>query len=257
MIHDLGGLFAVKLAAIGFVLLLLASERLAPAGAWRGGRARIGRNVAFWLGAAAISVAVAAPVSAWASGQSWPWRPSWWSGTPGLVLDIVLLDLWAYLWHRINHVVQPLWRFHQIHHRDEMLDVTSSGRNHPGELVIAALARAPLIALLAIPLPSILAYEAVALAAAGFHHTNLRMPARLERVLSWVVVTPSIHWMHHHALRADTDSNYAVVFSIWDRLMGSRSRNSRTADMPLGVEGAPERSLLALLAMPFRDQNRA
>lgn len=256
MIHDLGGLFALKLAAIGFVLLLLGCERLAPTGPWRGGWPRILRNGALWLGTAVIAVAFAAPVSAWASHQAWPWRPDWWSGTPGLLIDIVLLDLWAYLWHRISHIVQPLWRFHQIHHRDEMLDVTSARRNHPAELVIAAVARMPLIALLAIPIESIAIYEAIALAASGFHHTNLRIPARLERVISWFFVTPGIHWMHHHALRADTDSNYSVLFSVWDRVMFSRSRNVRTPDMPLGVEGAPERDLVPLLTMPFRDQRR-
>lgn len=256
MIHELGGLFALKLGAVGFALLLLGCERLAPCGPWNGGWPRIWRNVALWLGGALVAVAIAAPVSLWATHQSWPWRPEWWSGTPGLIFDIVLLDLWAYLWHRINHVVQPLWRFHQIHHRDAMLDVTTSGRNHPGELIIGAVARLPLIAVLAIPISSIAAYETIAIATAAFHHTNMRIPARLERALSWFIVTPSIHWMHHHALRADTDSNYSVIFSIWDRLFFSRSRNRRTPDMPLGVEGAPERGLAGLLTMPFRDQRR-
>jgi len=254
MIHEGWSIFAIKGAALAFAALLFLAERLRPAGPWQEGTPRLGRNVGLWIAVAVISVAIAAPVSAWAATQSWPWRPTWWSGVPGLLLDLAILDLWAYLWHRCNHRFQVLWRFHQVHHRDHMLDVTTSGRNHPGEVVIAAIARLPLIALMAVPLSSVAMYEALVIGAAAFHHTNLVIPKRLERVLSWFIVTPSIHWLHHHAIRADTDSNYASLFSVWDRLFGSRSRNRRTPGMPLGVEGIPERGLWRLLVMPFTAQ---
>src|SRR5690606_10835760 len=90
------------------------------------------------------------------------------------------------------------------------------------------------------------------LIAAIFHHSNLRLPPRLERALSRVVVTPSIHWVHHHARRADTDSNYATVLSVWDRLFASRSRTQRRPDMRIGVERQRERPLGELALQPFR-----
>jgi sterol desaturase/sphingolipid hydroxylase (fatty acid hydroxylase superfamily) len=78
------------------------------------------------------------------------------------------------------------------------------------------------------------------------------MAPRLERGLSWVVVTPSIHWVHHHRVRADTDSNYATVLSVWDRLFGSRNPRRRTPEMPIGIEGQRETRLARLLLRPFR-----
>jgi sterol desaturase/sphingolipid hydroxylase (fatty acid hydroxylase superfamily) len=77
------------------------------------------------------------------------------------------------------------------------------------------------------------------------------LPRRIEAVLSRVVVTPSIHWVHHHRVRRDTDSNYGTLFSFWDRLFASRSRTPRTPDMPIGVQGRDEASLPRLLALPF------
>ena len=93
-------------------------------------------------------------------------------------------------------------------------------------------------------------YSLLALAAI-FHHSNVRLPHWLERSLSRVIVTPSIHWVHHHAIRADTDSNYAAGLSLWDRLFGSRSATVRTASMPIGVEGRRDQDLARLVKRPF------
>ena len=84
-----------------------------------------------------------------------------------------------------------------------------------------------------------------------FQHSNLRIPRVLEKALSLIVVTPSIHWVHHHAVRADTDSNYANILSVWDRLFGSRSSTLRTPDMKIGVEHRPERTLFGLIRRPL------
>ena len=70
--------------------------------------------------------------------------------------------------------------------------------------------------------------------------------------MSFVVVTPSIHWVHHHAIRADTDSNYSTLLSVWDLLFASRSATQRSPDMPIGVEGGHDRGLVALVRRPFR-----
>ena len=88
--------------------------------------------------------------------------------------------------------------------------------------------------------------------AALFHHSNLRMPPAFERALSFVVVTPSLHWVHHHAMRSDTDSNYSTILSVWDRIFASKSPTARTPDMPIGVETLSDEPLTRLLARPFR-----
>jgi len=252
MIHDLDPLLSAKLAAGLVVLVLLGAERLAPAGPWRTGPARIGRNLALLCANALLSLAVVVPLTAWASGHGAGWRPDWWGGVAGLALDVLLLDCWLYIWHRANHRLPLLWRFHQVHHRDAMLDVTSAVRFHPGEVLLSAAVRVPVVMALAMPLESVVLFEALVLAATAFHHSNLALPRWPERILAWCIVTPSIHWVHHHARRCDTDSNYATVFSLWDRVLGSRSSNPRTSGMTIGVEGRSELPLANLVMLPFR-----
>jgi sterol desaturase/sphingolipid hydroxylase (fatty acid hydroxylase superfamily) len=213
---------------------------------------RLSRNAALWAGNTLLSLLVVVPASAWAATQALDWRPLWWSGAGGLVADLVLLDVLIYWWHRANHVVPLLWRFHAVHHLDRFLDTTSAVRFHAGEVLLSALARGAIIVLTAIPLASVLAFEALVLMAAIFHHSNLRLPPALEVALSRLVVTPSIHWVHHHRLRADTDSNYGTILSLWDRLFASRSSHARSPDMPIGVEAREEEAVLGLLAAPFR-----
>jgi sterol desaturase/sphingolipid hydroxylase (fatty acid hydroxylase superfamily) len=138
-----------------------------------------------------------------------------------------------------------------VHHLDRFLDTTSAVRFHFGEVVLSALARAGVVLALNIPFVSVLVFEAVVLFAAIFHHSNVRLPPTLEGTLARLVVTPSIHWVHHHRVRRDTDSNYGTLFSFWDELFGSRSATKRTAEMPIGVERRDEQPLLRLLARPF------
>jgi sterol desaturase/sphingolipid hydroxylase (fatty acid hydroxylase superfamily) len=104
---------------------------------------------------------------------------------------------------------------------------------------------------LGVPLMSVVVFETLLAFNTMFHHSDLRLPKRLERALSWVIVTPSIHWVHHHAIRRDTDSNYASLLSVWDRLFGSRSATVRTPEMPIGTQGLKDRGIAGLLARPF------
>jgi sterol desaturase/sphingolipid hydroxylase (fatty acid hydroxylase superfamily) len=275
MPEETGTLLATLIAAKGVIAgawfaLMFAGERLAPAaprpGAvaepWPGGLpmlraggwARLGRNLALWLVNTVLSPLVVLPLTVWAAetGLDLGLRPAWWSGWGGFAADLLLLDFLIYWWHRANHRVKFLWRFHAVHHLDGFLDTTSALRFHFGEVLLSALARAAVIAALGIPLASVLAFEALLLVATVFHHSNLKLPAPLERALAAVIVTPSIHWVHHHAVRRDTDANYATILSLWDPLFGSRSAMRRTPDMKIGVEGQGEESLAALLIRPFR-----
>jgi sterol desaturase/sphingolipid hydroxylase (fatty acid hydroxylase superfamily) len=163
-----------------------------------------------------------------------------------------MLDFLIYWWHRANHEWPLLWRFHEVHHLDRFLDSTTAIRFHFGEVLLSAGARAVVVLLLGFPFASIIAFESLLLCATIFHHSNLRLPAGFERSLSAVIITPGIHWVHHHAARADTDSNYGTLFSFWDRLFRTRSPTPRTPTMTIGVEGEGERALPALLLRPFR-----
>ncbi|MGB7206176.1 MAG: sterol desaturase family protein, partial [Anderseniella sp.] len=174
---------------------------------------RVLKNASLLLISAGLSPVVVVPLSAFASSHALGWRPDWLSGWQGLALDIIILDCWIYWWHRANHEVQFLWRFHEVHHLDEFLDASSAFRFHFGEVMLSAFVRAAVIWLLDIPLTSVIVFETCVLTMALFHHSNIALPEWLERPLSKVIVTPSIHWVHHHAIRADTDSNYSNICS--------------------------------------------
>jgi sterol desaturase/sphingolipid hydroxylase (fatty acid hydroxylase superfamily) len=238
------------IVVIAALALFLALERIIPVAKVIGGITRVLKNLTLAAVNAVLSWAIVVPVSVVATAHALDWRPEWWSGLAGLGLDILLLDCWIYWWHRANHVVPLLWRFHEVHHLDGFLDASSALRFHFGEVLLSSLARAGVILLLGVPLTSVVIYETLLALATIFHHSNVRLPPAAERILSYVIVTPSIHWVHHHAIRRDTDSNYSTVLSGWDRLFGSRSPTVRTPDMPIGVEGLEDRGLVELLKRP-------
>jgi sterol desaturase/sphingolipid hydroxylase (fatty acid hydroxylase superfamily) len=264
---DLPALLSLKSAlALGAFALFAAWERWRPADdrpllvrlgrATRAGLRRVARNLSLFGLNTLLSPLVVLPVTVWAASFEVGLRPAFWSGWTGLALDVLLLDLWIYGWHRLNHEWQPLWRFHEVHHLDETLDTTTAVRFHFGEVLLSALVRAGVIVLLDVPLASVVVFEGLVLAASLFHHSDARLPAGLERALGRVVVTPALHWVHHHALRADTDSNYGTIFSFWDPLFGSRSLTRRWRGMPIGVERLRDRPLPRLLLAPFAGRRR-
>lgn len=126
-----------------------------------------------------------------------------------------------YWLHRVFHFWPWLWRLHRIHHADTAVDLSTGFRNHPGEVLTTALARAGLAAALGLSVPALIAYEAAAFAAVMWSHANLRLPAPADRILRWLLVTPAMHHVHHSAARHETDSNYGELLSLWDRLFGT------------------------------------
>ncbi len=252
----LASLIAAKaIIVIGWFVLWLGIEQIwfvatAPAGktAWK----RWGRNAALFAGNTVLSPLLVLPVTLFAANHGLSWRPVPDNPYFALAIDLILLDLFIYFWHRANHEVPFLWRFHEVHHRDEHLDATTAVRFHFGEVALSALVRGSVIFLLGVPMSSVIVFEIVVLLAAIFQHSNARLPAQLERALSRVIITPSLHWVHHHAVRSDTDSTYGTFFSFWDRIFRSSSKTKRVPDMKIGVEGGQDFGLLALIVAPFR-----
>lgn len=134
---------------------------------------------------------------------------------------ILLLDAWMYIWHRLNHEIPFLWRFHRVHHSDPTMDVTTASRFHVGEIIISSLLRIPLIFLLGIHLEELLLYETIAFAVVQLHHADIGLPNTLDRMLRTVIVSPLMHKIHHSRWQPETDSNYGSLFSFWDRLARS------------------------------------
>ena len=218
--------------------------------------ARLWRNGALWLIVVFASPLIVVPIAGLGANQFLWARPAWMSSGLAasliLIVDIIILDIWTYWLHRSYHKIPVLWRFHEVHHRDEFLDTTSAVRFHLGEVVISSSLRLVIIAFIAAPVSSVLFFEILLLASALFHHSNISLPEAIERRLALFVVTPSIHWVHHHAVRADTDSNYASFLSCWDDVFASRSQTKRSKGMKIGVEGLEDESIFRLMFMPFR-----
>jgi sterol desaturase/sphingolipid hydroxylase (fatty acid hydroxylase superfamily) len=176
------------------------------------------------------------------------------------VAGFVLLDWSIYVWHRLNHRVPWLWRFHVVHHTDLDLDVSTAFRFHAGELLLSVGWRTLVIIALG-PTPGLLViYEVVTQSATAFHHSNWRLPPRLERRLGLVVVTPSMHGIHHSVVETETNANWSVIFAVWDRLhrtwRGEPSNERLTIGLPAWREPR-ELGAGSLLAMPFRRQRPA
>jgi sterol desaturase/sphingolipid hydroxylase (fatty acid hydroxylase superfamily) len=233
------------------LVVLMVLERVFPMVQVRSNLNRLIRNFSFAGINFLLGPLIVIPVTALAAGHALHWQPEWWSGWTGLALQLLILDCWIYFWHRVNHVVPFLWRFHEVHHLDETLDASSALRFHFGEVVLSSLVRAVFIIILGMPILTVVIFETLVTMAAIFHHSNIKLPDRVEKLLSLIIVTPSVHWVHHHALRSDTDANYSTILSIWDQLFGSVALGIRRPDMLIGVEGIKEQKLLRLILRPF------
>lgn len=140
------------------------------------------------------------------------------------LIGFIAFDLWMYGWHRANHALPWLWRFHRVHHSDPAVDATSALRFHVGEMVLSTILRLAVIPLLGMTLGDLVLYELCLEPVILFHHSNIALPERWDRWLRFLIVSPNMHRVHHSDLPMDTNSNYASIFSAWDRLGGTYRR---------------------------------
>lgn len=178
-----------------------------------------------------------------------------WPAWVELAVSVLVLDLIAlYSAHVLLHAVPALWRVHVVHHADEHVDVTTGTRHHPLDFLLREVFALMVVALLGMPLWVYLAYRALAVAFTYFTHANVRLPAKLERALNYVIVTPRMHRVHHHRERPWTDTNFGNLFSFWDRLFGTYARVDER-ELVYGVDcldGLPVEGLGAQLSLPWR-----
>jgi len=98
---------------------------------------------------------------------------------------------------------------------------------------------------------TVVVFETLVLIFTLFHHSNIALPSRFEGALSKAIITPAIHWVHHHAIRKDTDSNYGTIFSFWDPLFRTKSETQRFQNMKIGVENLKDTNFVRLMLAPF------
>jgi sterol desaturase/sphingolipid hydroxylase (fatty acid hydroxylase superfamily) len=142
------------------------------------------------------------------------------AGAFRFVVALVLLDGWMCVWHRANHTIPFLWRFHRMHHSDRHMDVTTATRFHLGEHVGSSVLKLGLIPLLGFEVWNLVVYDTLVIAVTQFHHADISL-GRWDRWLRWFIVMPDMHKIHHSDWRAETDSNYSTLLSVWDRLARS------------------------------------
>ena len=137
------------------------------------------------------------------------------------ILTILIIDLFSYCQHRVFHHYQILWRTHLVHHSDVNLDVSTNFRHHPFEHLLTYLIYALFIFLLKLPVLTVMIYGAIASVMQLWHHSNTKLPANVDSFLRRLIITPSLHKLHHSAFKEETNSNYGTLFSFWDRFFGT------------------------------------
>jgi sterol desaturase/sphingolipid hydroxylase (fatty acid hydroxylase superfamily) len=185
-----------------------------------------------------------------------------WPDWGEVVLAVVAFDLAIYLQHVMFHAVPLFWRLHMVHHADLDLDVTTGLRFHTFEILLSALIK--LAAVLVIgPAPvAVVIFEVLLNATSMFNHSNVRMPAWLDRPLRWIVVTPDMHRVHHSVIRPETNSNFGFNLPWWDRLLGTYRAQPRDghSSMTIGLTELRDEQqvdrLPSMLVLPFCGQEK-
>ena len=256
-------------SSVILLALLLAWESLVPfftyfAGHWRErvrhGLMNIVLGVLNALFTGLVFAALWLMTAQWAQTRefgllNWLSLPDW-ARLAGVFL---LFDAWMYWWHRLNHRVPFLWRFHRTHHSDPRMDVTTANRFHIGEIAISSVLRVPVIALLGLQLWELALYELAMFTIVQLHHANIALPPQLDRWLRGFIVTPFMHKVHHSRWQPETDSNYSSLFSFWDRLFRSFRLRDDPETLQFGLQeldGQENHTLTGLLATPLKRVKR-
>ena len=202
-----------------------------------------------WIGVLAGLATFAAgpsPVAGWT--EAWP-------GWLGFVLAIVALDATTYLSHVLSHSIEPLWRLHAVLHADPGLDVTTTVRHHPLEVVPTATALSVCAWVFGLTAAHVSAYAALAFVVQSIAHADLRLPHQAMRIAGLVFVTPDLHALHHSRHPSETNSNYGQLLSVWDQMFGTLLAEPRSEPITVGLEAytsARFGGLLGALMQPFR-----
>ncbi|MFN3783080.1 MAG: sterol desaturase family protein [Spirosomataceae bacterium] len=183
------------------------------------------------------------------------WLPEmslWLYGLIGLLsLDLI----GAYTVHWSEHKVKWMWKFHLIHHTDTHVDTTSANRHHPGESIFRFIFTTIGVLLIGTPMWIVFLYQSLSVVLSQFNHANISLPRWLDKGMSWLIVSPNMHKVHHHFQLPYTDSNYGNIFAIWDHIFGTY-RDLSPDKIVFGVDThmkQEENSRLAnLLQIPFQ-----
>jgi sterol desaturase/sphingolipid hydroxylase (fatty acid hydroxylase superfamily) len=166
----------------------------------------------------------------------------------------LLFDLWMYAWHWMNHKIPFLWKFHLVHHSDTEVSASTALRFHIGEIFLSGIARLGIILLMGLQAWQIILYEIVLMPVILFHHSNINLIEKADKLIRILLVTPRLHRVHHSKVRDEMDTNYSSIFSFWDRIFGTIQLKQSIAEIEQGVDGIGEKDsthFLGMLLLPF------
>lgn len=202
---------------------------------------------------AAVGVAIVAQENDWGVLSLFDWSP------PLLVIiSIIVMDFMIWLQHVTVHAIPMLWRLHRVHHADPDYDTTTGLRFHPLEILLSMVIKFIVIIALGPPVVAVILFEIILNGMAMFNHGNVSLPASVDRVLRWLVVTPDMHRVHHSVEDDEANSNFGFNLSVWDRLLGTYRDQPRAGHdgMTIGIQGFGVESqvhrLDGMLWLPFR-----
>ena len=175
-------------------------------------------------------------------------------------IAILLLDfIGAFLAHYVEHKVNPLWMIHLVHHSDHNVDTTTANRHHPLESLIRFIFTLFAIIIVGAPIGYVMLYQSLSVVSTQFNHANIKLPKKLDKLISYLLVSPDMHKIHHHYRLPYTDANYGNIFSIWDRIFGTYMYLDREK-IVYGVDVFPDKkknsNILDLLKQPFQKYQR-
>ncbi len=172
-----------------------------------------------------------------------------------IIISVLALDFSSWLVHWVMHKVRPLWAFHLVHHTDNNVDVTTGLRHHPGDSILRGIFFLLLIFVSGAPVYAVMIYQTLLVLSTAFTHANISLPTWLDKGLSYILVSPNMHKVHHHWKQPYTDSNYGAVFSIWDRLLGT-FKKLETKDIHYGLDryypNEKDEDFVMLMKKPFQ-----
>lgn len=171
-----------------------------------------------------------------------------------IVAGIFLMDFFGqYAPHYAMHKIKWMWKFHMIHHSDTKVDVTTGTRHHPGEWIFRECSTIAGVFVVGLPIGMYFLFRSTQAVFTHFNHANIRVPLWLDKPISWIFVSPNMHKVHHHYKRPYTDTNYANIFSLWDRLFGTFAY-SDPKNLKYGLDvldGTNDESVGYQLQLPF------
>ena len=174
-----------------------------------------------------------------------------------ILIGLALMDLiGAWLIHWLQHNVRWMWKFHLIHHSDLNVDVTSGLRHHPVENIFRLFFTILAIVITGANFGLVMMYQTLSAFFAHFSHANIRISTKIEKLISYFLITPSFHRVHHHYTQPYTDSNYGNIFSFWDYIFRTKKDFEKSDTIKFGVDTHMNEkevsSFINLLAIPFQ-----